>query len=55
MFSLLGRIPVVGEQFQWNQLRFTVLEADNRKIVRLRIEAEHPTETQSASGAQDRA
>jgi CBS domain containing-hemolysin-like protein len=55
VFSLLGRIPAVGEQFQWEQLRFTVLEADNRKIVRLRIEAEHPTEAQSTTNAEDRA
>jgi CBS domain containing-hemolysin-like protein len=38
VFSLLGRIPVQGEQFTWHQFRFTVLEADKRKIVRLRIE-----------------
>jgi CBS domain containing-hemolysin-like protein len=40
VFSLLGRIPVQGEQFTWHQFRFTVLEADKRKIVRLRIEVD---------------
>ena len=39
-FSLLGRIPAQGEEFRWEQLRFKVLEADKRKIVRLRIEVD---------------
>lgn len=42
IFSLLGRIPVQGEQFPWEQYRFTVLEADKRKIVRVRIEVDQP-------------
>lgn len=38
VFSQFGRIPTVGEALDWNQLRFTVLEADARRIQRLRIE-----------------
>ncbi|MBS0202535.1 MAG: HlyC/CorC family transporter [Planctomycetes bacterium] len=38
VFSQFGRIPTVGETLDWNQLRFTVLEADTRRIQRLRIE-----------------
>ena len=40
VFSLLGRIPVAGEQFNWEQFRFTVLEADKRRIVRVRVEVD---------------
>lgn len=44
-FDVLGRIPTSGESFLWEQSRFTVLEADKRRIVRLRIEANHTLET----------
>ena len=37
-FSQLGRIPAVGEWFQWTNVRFTVLEVSKRKINRLRLE-----------------
>jgi CBS domain containing-hemolysin-like protein len=37
VFSELGRIPAVGEEFRWRDLDFTVLEADKRRIVKLRI------------------
>ncbi|MAG92669.1 MAG: hypothetical protein CMJ48_02805 [Planctomycetaceae bacterium] len=37
--SLLGHIPEVAEQFNWKNLVFTILEADSRKIVKLRIES----------------
>ena len=38
VFSQFGRMPTAGEVLDWNQLRFTVLEADVRRIQRLRIE-----------------
>ena len=38
VFSTLGRIPVSGEDFNWRQLKFEVLEADKRKLIKLRIE-----------------
>jgi putative hemolysin len=37
-FSHIGRIPSAGETFDWEKLRFTILEADVRRIQRLRIE-----------------
>lgn len=37
VFSELGRIPASGEQFRWRDLDFTVLEADKRRIIKLRI------------------
>jgi CBS domain containing-hemolysin-like protein len=37
VFSELGRIPAAGEQFRWRDLEFTVLEADKRRIIKLRI------------------
>lgn len=37
VFSELGRIPESGESFTWRNLRFTVLDADKRRIVMLRI------------------
>ncbi len=38
VFSVMGRVPTVGEVAEWKDLRFTVLAADRRKILRLRIE-----------------
>ena len=38
VFSHLGRIPKPDETFSWGQLRFTVLEADQRRLLKLRIE-----------------
>lgn len=38
VFSLLGRVPIEGEQAQWNDLCFTVQHADKRRIRRLRID-----------------
>ena len=38
VFSQFGRIPTVGETLEWQRLRFTVLDADARRIQRLKIE-----------------
>lgn len=38
VFSQLGHIPTANEEFTWHQLRFTVLDADKRKINRLKIQ-----------------
>jgi CBS domain containing-hemolysin-like protein len=38
VFSQFGRMPAAGEAMNWQRLRFTVLEADARRIQRLRIE-----------------
>jgi len=40
VFSEMGRIPETGETFTWRNLRFNVLEADKRKIVKLRIQVD---------------
>jgi len=41
VFSTLGRIPEPGEDFKWRQLKFDVLDADKRKIIKLRIEVDN--------------
>ena len=38
VFSQFGRMPTAGEVLDWQRLRFTVLEADARRIQRLRIQ-----------------
>ncbi|NOX55822.1 MAG: HlyC/CorC family transporter [Planctomycetes bacterium] len=40
VFSHLGRVPVEGETFTWQQAKFTVLDADKRRIRKLRIEVD---------------
>ncbi|MCA9050176.1 MAG: HlyC/CorC family transporter [Planctomycetaceae bacterium] len=36
--SCFGRIPQTGETHLWKELKLTVLEADERRLIRLRIE-----------------
>jgi CBS domain containing-hemolysin-like protein len=43
IFSLLGRIPMVGEIVQYKNLKLEILEADKRRIHRVRIQ-EQPKE-----------
>ena len=50
-FSHLGRIPKSGEEFTWRQLRFTVLEADERKIIKLRVEIDQSLAAAAAKDA----
>ena len=38
VFSELGRIPIVGETLEARDARFTVLAADERKIIKLRVD-----------------
>lgn len=40
VFSQLGRIPEVAETLEYGKLRFTILEADPRRILKLRIECD---------------
>ncbi len=42
VFSLMGRVPVEGEQIDWGNVRFTVQQADKRQIKRLRLELRNP-------------
>jgi CBS domain containing-hemolysin-like protein len=48
-YSVLGRIPASGESFHWEQTRFTIVEADKRKIMRLRIEVDSTLSTETAN------
>ncbi|MCG6156851.1 hemolysin family protein [Rubinisphaera margarita] len=38
VFTQLGKIPTKGETLTWQNLRLTILEADKRKLIKLRIE-----------------
>ena len=38
---ILGKIAVKGESFQYNEARFSVLEADPRHVVRVRVDFQH--------------
>lgn len=40
VFSQLGHIPKVSETLEYGTLRFTILEADPRRILKLRIECD---------------
>jgi putative hemolysin len=51
VFSQLGRMPSTGEIFDWNNLKMTIIEADKRKILRLRIE--QPSEVITESSTSD--
>jgi CBS domain containing-hemolysin-like protein len=37
IFSLLGRVPEPGEHYDMNGVRFTILEADERRIGRVKV------------------
>ncbi len=45
----LARVPEVGEQFTWKNLRLTITDADRRKVNRVRIEILLPQTTSQAS------
>ncbi|MEA1997052.1 MAG: transporter associated domain-containing protein, partial [Gemmatimonadota bacterium] len=42
LVSELGRIPDIGERFQWGQVRITVLEATSKRIESLRLRQMEP-------------
>jgi CBS domain containing-hemolysin-like protein len=37
LFSMLGRVPEAGEHYDMNGIRFTILEADERRIGRVKV------------------
>ena len=41
--SHLGRIPELGEVFTWRNLKLTVLDCDERRVLRIRIEHQDST------------
>lgn len=38
LFSAMGKIPAAGEEFRYNNVRFHVIDAEERKINRVRVE-----------------
>jgi len=44
IFSVLGHVPVAGEELVWKNVRFTVLEATRRRLERVRIEILDPSQ-----------
>ncbi len=38
LFSAMGKIPAAGEEYQYNNVKFRVLDAEERRINRLRIQ-----------------
>ena len=48
VFSLLGHVPRKGQEVQYQQLLFTVLDAEHRKINRLKVELQDTTNGQDA-------
>ena len=41
LFAQLGRVPEVGESVEFEGLRFEILEADERRINRVRVVEPH--------------
>ena len=50
VINQLGHLPAVGESFEFRGLRFEVLEADDRRVARIRI---RPVETAESAEGQD--
>ena len=45
----MGRIPKVGESLEWEGLRLTVLEANKRRVERMRLESQTKRKTAGAN------
>ncbi|MEZ6126418.1 MAG: hemolysin family protein [Planctomycetaceae bacterium] len=52
--SCFGRIPSAGDEHQWNGLKLVVTEADERRIIKLRIEGEGRSRS-NGNGAEETA
>ena len=50
VFATLGHIPDVGEQFEFDQLRLTVIDAERTKVNRIRVERIGPQSTTEITG-----
>ncbi len=48
VLEILGHIPVVGERFEYRNLRFAVIEMDNLKIEAVRVTRSRPVEDGAA-------
>ena len=42
VFCSLGKVPKEGDEFEWENLRFRITTADERKIKRIRVQVMHP-------------
>lgn len=51
VMSCFGRIPAAGDEHFWNDLKLTVMEADARHIVKVRIEGGSKTPTGAVKSA----
>jgi putative hemolysin len=51
LFSTMGKVPAVGDSFEHGRLRFEVIEADERKINRLRVRILRPAQPEEAKEA----
>ena len=49
VLSEMGRIPKVGESLEWEGLRLTVLEANKRRVERMRLESQTKRKTARAN------
>ena len=49
VLSEMGRIPKVGESLEWEGLRLTVLEANKRRVERMRLESQTKRKTAGAN------
>jgi putative hemolysin len=46
VFSHLGRLPRIGEQFEYSNVRFTMIAVGKRRVDRIKLELERETEPQ---------
>ena len=46
----MARVPEAGEQFTWQNLRLTIIDADRRKVNRVQIEIVGPIPDGSGEG-----
>lgn len=52
VFSELERVPKNGERFEWNGNQFTVIEATDRKIIRIQLYSDIPWPTAEPPAAE---
>ena len=48
VMTTLGRIPAVGESFQFEKLHITIIEAEPTRVGRVRIELKEPEQAVAA-------
>ncbi|MDH3584145.1 MAG: HlyC/CorC family transporter, partial [Phycisphaerae bacterium] len=48
VFATLGHIPEAGESFDYQNLHFTVIDAEKTRVNRVRVDVGRPSEVESA-------